>query len=688
MKLLNSLYLIALSSSTTLADQLHAGVQLNQNNFDSLIKDGSWFIEMFSPFCAACKRFAPTWIELADKMKHYESKGLKMGQLDCIAQGDLCKELGVNSYPTMKFYQDGKAMETYKGDNTVEALKKYLEERMEVHRSPPKPAESQPDHHASHGESHHSTPSLETYASDQPIVQAHPPPDSEDPTLKPIPTLPIDTPLELPNPHGHVLSLTKDNWESYMNPSNNPFPIFIQFHTAWCKECRALVPVWEEVARLLKNEVIVADVDCEAKWGKKICKMEHVNEFPSFSIHHDGIQLGYGGPNVASSMAEFIRHSVATPGTHEINMRELDQAIKTSPIFFLFLHSSRTPVSIVVKRGPNGRQKLTRLRGDLKIGPQGHLRPTRAVHLPPVPVVFKEYEEKPWAKLVLEELSPKQESNPTLRFRKLALSIRQWISAHSIPVFDELDMLNYHRVLNSGAKKLVVLALISGIIPIHNGIDLEKSNPRSVQLKDEMKAWAVQWQKSQAARGVEDLTVDWVWVNSDVWADWLRTTYAVNLPRPTEDPRESSMIIIVDAEHHRYYDTQENGRDIEFKSAQVFQTLLAVEMGKLSGKLTGTFSSRMYWRFQRFKHSIGFLFQPHWLLFWTVLFGIIAYSVRKHLASPSHIRVGYTPISPQMSKAFYSHSSAGVSSPDSYGSKSPGFGSVFGLASNVPCKAD
>jgi hypothetical protein len=46
-------------------------------------------------------------------MKDYEAEGLKMGQVDCIAQGDLCVQLGVNSYPTMILYEEGKEKDSY-----------------------------------------------------------------------------------------------------------------------------------------------------------------------------------------------------------------------------------------------------------------------------------------------------------------------------------------------------------------------------------------------------------------------------------------------------------------------------------------------------------------------------------------------------------------------------------------------
>ncbi|OAV98360.1 hypothetical protein PTTG_04015 [Puccinia triticina 1-1 BBBD Race 1] len=674
-------HVITFLSSVILAGDLQAGVQLNENNFYSLTQHGLWFFELYSPFCSACKHFAPTWIELVDQMKQYEVEGLKMGQVDCVAQGDLCVQLGVNSYPTMKLYEDGKAKETYSGDKTVESIKMYLVDKIESHRKPIG-SESQSAHHTPHfNEPLHSTPSPETYASDEPVPQAQPPPVSEDPTVQPIPPIPTDTPLELPNPNGWVTTLTPDNWKKFTDPTINPYPIFIQFHTAWCKECRKVVPVWEEVARLLKNEVNVADVDCEAKWNKKLCKTEHVKDFPTFLIHHEGTQLGYSGPMEATSMIDFIRKTVATPGTHEISMRELDHAIKMSKIFFLFLHTNRTPYSIVNAVQTVGKSLL----GSafiLKSDQRDIYDRLGLSSYHPYLLVFKEGEPTPFSKIVLEEASPKKEPSAVLRHRLLTVALRHWIAVQSIPILDELDQRNFHRVLASGAKKLVVIAILSGIVPSREGINLEKSNPKSVELKDEMKGWALQWRKSQEARGVDDLTVDWVWVNSEIWANWLSTTYGVNLPRPTEDPRDSSMIIIVDAKHHRYFDSQEDGRDIEFKPSSVFQTLLAVEMGKLSGKASGTFMSRMSWRINQFTSSISFLFQPHWLFFWAVLFGIVGFTFKsQRRISLGRGSVGFSPISPQMTKSF--HSSIG--SPDT---KSPGFGSVFGLSSNVPCKSD
>lgn len=224
MKLLNPLFHLFLTlSSAALATEFHAGEQLNENNFQALTKDGLVLIEMYSPFCAVCKRFAPSWIELVGKMTPYQSKGLSMAQVDCSAQGDLCAQLGVNSYPTLKLYQDGKDVGNYDDDKNVDSIQTYLEQKVEEYQSTSKTNPNAPRY----TEPQHSTPSPETYASDEPVPQASPPPDSEDPTLQPIPDTPVDTPVELPNPFGQVISLNNNNWNSYTDSSKNPFPIFV-----------------------------------------------------------------------------------------------------------------------------------------------------------------------------------------------------------------------------------------------------------------------------------------------------------------------------------------------------------------------------------------------------------------------------------------------------------------------------
>ncbi|OAV91217.1 hypothetical protein PTTG_28035 [Puccinia triticina 1-1 BBBD Race 1] len=684
MKLARAIHLLGLLPAA-LAVQLHAGVQLNENNFDSTIQHGLWFLECYSPFCPHCKHFAPTWIQLVDKMKHYEAEGLKMGQVDCIAQGDLCIRLSVDFYPQMKLYEDGKHVESYNGEKDIPALAKYLEKKVEEYQSKhKKPAEpvatidpqpavaDQPGSAAQtpvHAEPQHpSPPSPDTHPSVHPAPPAAPLPVSEHPAHTSAPAPQTDTPLKTPNPLGQLVTLDKDNWSSFTKAAPH-LPILVQFQTAWCKECRTLVPVWEETARLLKDQANVAQIDCESKWNKEICTVENIRQFPFFVLYHDGTKLDYSGPKVASSMAEFVRKAVATPGSHEITMREFDEALQKKNLFFLFLHSSGTPITVVdavrtVGKGFLGSAEI--LKSDSQTIYERLKLPSSHAYL----LVFKEYERVPWAKLELEEDagSPQEREGPRARQQKLTQAVQHWITVHSIPLLAELDQQNVHRVLNSGARKLVVLVALSGIVAQHAHIDLQKSNPKSVALRDEVKLWAVQWRKSQHARAV-DMPIDWVW-----------TSYGLLLPRPSDDPKLSSAIIVVDPHHHRYYDRQENGVTLAFKPTSVFQTLLAIEMHKLSGKLAGTFWSRLAWRSHLFVHSMRFMLEPRWIMVWMAVMGLVGYWLKS-----SHPRrpPGSSSLSPQPAKPFL-HASSSDPAP----SKPPGFATVFGLNSNVALKAD
>ncbi|KAH9448756.1 hypothetical protein Pst134EA_028051 [Puccinia striiformis f. sp. tritici] len=131
---------LAASAAAVVGLQLHAGIQVNENTFEATIQNGLSFLECYSPFCPHCKRFAPTWIGLVGKMKEFESQGLKMGQVDCIAQGDLCIRLNVDFYPQMKLYEDGKFIESYNGEKEVPDIAKYLEKKLHEYQAKrPKP---------------------------------------------------------------------------------------------------------------------------------------------------------------------------------------------------------------------------------------------------------------------------------------------------------------------------------------------------------------------------------------------------------------------------------------------------------------------------------------------------------------------------------------------------------------------
>jgi len=51
-----------------------------------------------------CLELAPTWKELAEKKSKEYSGRLNFGEVDCIANGDLCAENGVKAWPDLQLY--------------------------------------------------------------------------------------------------------------------------------------------------------------------------------------------------------------------------------------------------------------------------------------------------------------------------------------------------------------------------------------------------------------------------------------------------------------------------------------------------------------------------------------------------------------------------------------------------------
>jgi len=70
----------------------------------------------------------PAWDKLMAEFK--DSKTAVVGDVDCTAAGkDLCSDVGVSGYPTIK-HGDPNALEDYKGGRDFDSLKKFAEENL------------------------------------------------------------------------------------------------------------------------------------------------------------------------------------------------------------------------------------------------------------------------------------------------------------------------------------------------------------------------------------------------------------------------------------------------------------------------------------------------------------------------------------------------------------------------------
>jgi len=92
-------------------------VVLTDANFDDFISKGDWLLEFYAPWCAHCKRLAPTYEKLATELKGK----VNVGKIDCTEQTSLARRFEIKSYPTIKFYKNGEIRD-YKLERTVDAF--------------------------------------------------------------------------------------------------------------------------------------------------------------------------------------------------------------------------------------------------------------------------------------------------------------------------------------------------------------------------------------------------------------------------------------------------------------------------------------------------------------------------------------------------------------------------------------
>tara|TARA_Y100000996_G_C22513311_1_gene639348 strand:+ start:233 stop:892 length:660 start_codon:yes stop_codon:yes gene_type:complete len=81
------------------------------------------FVKFFAPWCGHCKKMKPAWDNL---MKEYENHdSILVADVDCIGAGkDLCSEVGVKGFPTVK-HGDPSALEDYQGGRDEDSLKAF-----------------------------------------------------------------------------------------------------------------------------------------------------------------------------------------------------------------------------------------------------------------------------------------------------------------------------------------------------------------------------------------------------------------------------------------------------------------------------------------------------------------------------------------------------------------------------------
>ena len=96
-------------------------------NFDEVVLDETKdvLVEFYAPWCGHCKKLAPIFDELAEKLKHNEH--LIIAKMDSTANET--DRVSVSGFPTLKFFKaNNKTPQEYKGERDLAGFIKFLKE--------------------------------------------------------------------------------------------------------------------------------------------------------------------------------------------------------------------------------------------------------------------------------------------------------------------------------------------------------------------------------------------------------------------------------------------------------------------------------------------------------------------------------------------------------------------------------
>ncbi|XP_077983042.1 uncharacterized protein LOC144437885 [Glandiceps talaboti] len=97
-------------------------VELDARNFDDVVTGQRFaMVEFYAPWCGACKRFAPTYQQIAN---HFADQyDIIVAKVDAFREKILSKRFKISSFPTLKYFEKGSTEPLhFKGTNKTKII--------------------------------------------------------------------------------------------------------------------------------------------------------------------------------------------------------------------------------------------------------------------------------------------------------------------------------------------------------------------------------------------------------------------------------------------------------------------------------------------------------------------------------------------------------------------------------------
>ena len=218
---------------------------------------GYTFVKFYAPWCGHCREMQHDWEDVAEHFKENPLPGvsLTVAEVDCTAGMDgsmsICMQESIHGYPTVRLYKDGDLVEEYQFARTFDRMKTFIEEKL------------------------------------------------------------FDLATVEPNSIG-VYDLNDLSFQKFID-SQGSGATLVFYHVTWCGHCKALRPVWDELAiDFLMEEsedLKFAEVNCME--ALDVCTEEGVEGFPQVYMYKDGVMEDiFQGERTVEELTSFVWETV------------------------------------------------------------------------------------------------------------------------------------------------------------------------------------------------------------------------------------------------------------------------------------------------------------------------------------------------------------------------------------------
>jgi len=106
---------------------------ITNENYDDVTKNSKVaFINFYADWCMFSQQLAPIFHKTADALRE-ELPDVKLGRVDCESETAIAEKNGVNKYPTIKVWRNGKALRMeYRGQRSVDAFTQYIKNHLKA----------------------------------------------------------------------------------------------------------------------------------------------------------------------------------------------------------------------------------------------------------------------------------------------------------------------------------------------------------------------------------------------------------------------------------------------------------------------------------------------------------------------------------------------------------------------------